>query len=287
MRRFELFEPTTLAEASARLAEDPDAKALGGGTALLILIKHGVYLPGTLVNLRKIRGAGAIEAESGGGLRIGALASIRDVERHPLVRTGYPLLAEACHVVANVRIRNLATIGGNVAHADYQSDPPAALTALGASVEVIGPNGARAVPFAEFQLGTYETALESGELVSAIRLPAPEPGWHGTYLKFTTRSSEDRPAAGAAAMVRLEDGVVADARVVVGAVAPVPARSAAAEELGRGRRPGRELFAEIGAAAAAELEPIDDVRGSAEYKRRIAAVLVERALAAATKGAVA
>ena len=127
MRRFELIEPTTLAEASAHLVDDPEAKAIGGGTALLILIKHGVYLPGTLVNLKKIAGAGEIGLDGDGWLRIGGLASIGEVERNPLVRERYPVLASACHVVANVRIRNLATIGGNVAHGDHQSDPPAAL----------------------------------------------------------------------------------------------------------------------------------------------------------------
>lgn len=278
MRRFELIEPTTLAEASRCLADDPEAKAIGGGTALLILIKHGVYLPGTLVNLKKIAGAGEIGLDDDGWLRIGGLASIGEVERNPLVRERYPVLAAACHVVANVRIRNLATIGGNVAHGDHQSDPPAALVAHDARVVLGGTDGVRELPLGEFQLGGYETALEPGELVVALRLPPPEPGWQGAYLKFTTRSSEDRPAVGVAARLRIEDGRITDSRLVVGAVAATPARIEAAEAAALDQSPGPELFAAMGAAVAGALDPIDDIRGSGEYKRRIATVIAERAL---------
>ncbi len=278
MRRFQLIEPDSLSAAVEALLEDPDAKPIAGGTALLILIKHGVYLPGTLVNLRKIRAASEIIESPDGGLRIGAIASLYEVERHPLVRERYPVLAEACHVVANIRIRNLATIGGNLAHADYQSDPPAALVALGARVEVQGPNGSREVPLADFVLGAYETALEPGELVSAILLPPSEPGWRGAYLKFTTRSSEDRPAAGVAALVRTENGTFTDARLVVGAVATVPARITAVEDRLRGTAPNGVVLGDIGPLVEAAVDPIDDLRGSAAYKRRVAGAIAERAL---------
>jgi aerobic carbon-monoxide dehydrogenase medium subunit len=278
MRRFQLIEPDSLQAASAVLDEDPGAKVIAGGTALLILIKHGVYLPETLVNLRKIRGASEITFDPQRGLRIGALASLYDVERHPLVRERYPVLAEASHVVANIRIRNLATIGGNLAHADYQSDPPAALVALGARLELTGMGGTREVALADFLLGAYETALEPAELVSAVLLPPNEPGWRGAYLKFTTRSSEDRPAAGVTALVKLDDGACADVRLVVGAVTPTPVRVTAAEDLLRGRRIDDAALAEVGSAVSDALEPIDDMRGSAGYKRRLAAALAERTL---------
>ena len=137
MRRFELLEPTTLQEASAAIANGDDAKVIAGGTALLTLIKHGIFIPKTLVNLKKITGADEISYDPDKGLRVGALASIFDIESSPVVRRHYPVLAEACHVVANIRIRNMATIGGNLAHGDYQSDPPTALMALDASVELI------------------------------------------------------------------------------------------------------------------------------------------------------
>ena len=278
MRRFELLEPDSLAAASAALAADPEAKAIAGGTALLILIKHGVFVPGTLVNLRKIDGAAGITFDPERGLRIGALTSIFDVERDPAVRRHYPVLAEACHVVANIRIRNLATIGGNLAHADYQSDPPTALAALGAEVEVTGPDGTRVIALTDLVVGAYETVLDPAELISAILLPPAEPDWVGTYLKFTTRSSEDRPAVGIAALVRRDGDRCIDARFVVGAVTTTPTRISRAEELATGRAMDRDLFAAVGEAVAAGIAPIDDVRGSAAYKRRVAGVLAERAL---------
>ena len=144
------------------LRPTPEAKAIAGGTALLILIKHGVYIPELLVNLRKIRGMAEITPVLDGGVRIGALATINDIERSPLVRERLPMLADACHVVANIRIRNLATIGGNLSHGDYQSDPPTALVALGAVVELVSAEGRREVALADFLRGAYETAPEIG-----------------------------------------------------------------------------------------------------------------------------
>jgi len=287
MRRFELLEPDSFPAASAALLDHPEAKAIAGGTALLILIKHGVYLPETLVNLRKIPGMAEITWDPAAGLRIGALASINDIERSPLVRQHLPMLAEACHVVANIRIRNLATIGGNLSHGDYQSDPPTALVALGARVEITRLDETRELALADFLLGAYETALEPGELVSAVRVPPPGSGWQSTYLKFTTRSSEDRPAVGVAAMLRLAEGRVSDARLVVGAVTTTPVRMAEAEALLRGRSLDAATLAEVGRLVSAAIEPIDDIRGSAAYKRRVAGVQAERALqlCSATGGA--
>jgi carbon-monoxide dehydrogenase medium subunit len=278
MRRFALLEPLSLPAAIAALEADPAARPIAGGTALLVLIKQGVYLPETLVSLRRIGGLADIAAAPDGGLRIGALATIGEVERHPLVRTGYPVLAEACHVVANVRIRNLATIGGNLAHADYQSDPPAALLAIGARVELTDAAGARTVELSDLLLGAYETSLGPAELVTAVLLPAPAPGWQGAYLRFTTGSSEERPAVGVAALVRLADGRCTDARLVVGAVGPAPARMTAAESLLRDTPVDAGRIGEVGRAVAEAVEPIDDLRGSARYKRRIAGVIAERAL---------
>src|SRR5678815_4981125 len=192
MRRFNIVEPRSIEDACEILAEDDDVKLISGGTALLILIKHGILLPKTLVNLKKIKGATEITYDPTSGLRVGGLASIYDMESAPAVRQYYPLLAQACHVVANIRIRNMATIGGNLAHADSQSDPPAALVALDASVELKRCEGTRQMKLSEFLLGSYETALEPGELLSALVVPPPD-GWRGTYIKFTTGSSEERP----------------------------------------------------------------------------------------------
>lgn len=279
MRRFDLIEPSTLADAVGILAEEPETKAIAGGTALLILMKQGVFLPQRLVNLKKVRDASYVDFDPRRGLRLGALTSIFDVESHALVRRHYPVLADAAHKVANIRIRNLATIGGNIAHADYQSDPPAVLVALGARIATIGPSGERRLPVEEFLKGTYETALEPGELVREIEVPPPEPELKGVYLKFVTRTAGDRPCAGVAAFARCDRGVVETLRIVMGAVNPVPVRMTAIEERLRGRRADQTAVEAAARLAAEAVDPIDDdLRGSAWYKRQVVPVLVRRAL---------
>jgi carbon-monoxide dehydrogenase medium subunit len=286
MRRFELLEPRSLEEAWQLQASREDARFIAGGTALLILIKQGILVPPVLVNLKKVTDANEISFDPATGLRIGALAPIFDVETNADVRAHYPVLADACHVVANIRIRNLATIGGNIAHADYQSDPPTVLIALGAKVELIGSEGKREVPLSEFLLGTYETALRPGELLSALTVPLCDPEFQANYTKFTTRSSEDRPCAGVAAMIRRENGVCREARLVIGAVSPAPVRVVKAEDLARGQKISPDLFRAMAEEAAKAVDPIDDLRGPADYKRHVVGVLARRALeAAAQKGA--
>jgi len=277
MRRFEILEPKSIQEACGILSEKEDVKLIAGGTALLILIKQGLFVPKTLVNLKKIKEAGEITYSPTAGLRVGGLASIYDVETAPVVRQHYPLLAQACHVVANIRIRNMATIGGNLAHADYQSDPPAALVALNASVELTNRNRVRKAKLAEFLLGSYETALEPDELLTALLVPPPPPNSRCTYIKFTTRSSEDRPCAGVAALVRCSNGICEDARVVVGAVSPAPVVVA---DQGRvqGKKLTSELIGEIAQSAGDLVDPIEDLRGTVDYKRHLVKVLVRRAL---------
>ena len=276
MRRFNILEPKSIHDACKILAADEEVKLISGGTALLILIKHGILLPKTLVNLKKIQGASEISYDPTGGLRVGGLASIYDVESAAAVRQHYPLLAKACHVVANIRIRNMATIGGNLAHADSQSDPPAALVALDASVELTKCDGVRTVRLADFLIGSYETGLEQDEILTALLVPPPPANARGTYLKFTTRSSEDRPCAGVAAWLRSANGGVGEARVVVGAVSPVPV--VLSEQLSAGQSFTADMIAEISRKAAAVVDPIDDLRGPANYKRQLVQVLVRRAL---------
>ena len=277
MRRFEILEPKSIQEACGILSEKEDIKLIAGGTALLILIKQGVFVPKTLVNLKKIKEAGEITFNATEGLRVGGLATIYDVENAPTVRQHYPLLAQACHVVANIRIRNMATIGGNLAHADYQSDPPAALVALNASVELTNRNRVRKAKLAEFLLGSYETALEPDELLTALLVPPPPPDSKSTYIKFTTRSSEDRPCAGVAAWVRCSKGICEEARVVVGAVSPAPVVVADEGRI-QGKRLTSDLIAEIAQGAGELVDPIEDLRGTVDYKRHLVKVLVRRAL---------
>jgi carbon-monoxide dehydrogenase medium subunit len=277
MRRFELFEPKSIKAACKILSEHEDVRVIAGGTALLILIKHGVLVPKTLINLKKIQGAADITFDSKKGLRVGGLATIHDLENAPAVRQHYPLLAQACHVVANIRIRHMATIGGNLAHADYQSDPPAALVALNASVEIASQSAVRSVKLADFLLGTYETVLAPKELVTAVVLPPPAAESKGAYVKFTTRSSEDRPCVGVAAWVRGSRQSCKEAVVVVGAVSPVPV-VINTESLVPGKKLTAAIIEEIAREAGDGVDPIDDLRGPAEYKRQLVRVIVRRAL---------
>jgi carbon-monoxide dehydrogenase medium subunit len=283
MRHFELLEPRSLAEACSALATDIDAKPVAGGTALLTIIKQGLLLPKTLINLKKIRDGSAISFDANRGMRIGALATINEIETDALVLQHYPILAEACHVVANIRIRNMATIGGNLAHGDYQSDPPTVLAALNAAVEITSRRGTREMKLSEFQRGSYETALEPGELITAISIPPLAQTFKGTYVKFTTGSSEERPCAGVAALVHTENAICRELRLAVGAVSPCPLRITAGEGMARGENLSAELIERIAAEAARAVDPIEDVRGPADYKRHLVGVLARRAITALVK----
>jgi aerobic carbon-monoxide dehydrogenase medium subunit len=284
MPRFELLEPRSLNEACSVLSGDTEAKPIAGGTALLTIVRQGLLAPKTLVNLKKIRDGSDISFERERGLRIGALATIHEIETSPLVREHYPILAKACHVVANIRIRHMATIGGNLAHADFQSDPPTALAVLNATIEITSAQGTRSIKIDRFQLGAYETALEPGELITAILIPRLPEGCKGTYLKFTTGSSEERPCAGIAALGRFEHHTCRELRIAVGAVSSTAVRSAGGEEMARDRPLSPELIGRIAAEAAGAVDPIEDLRGTAEYKRHLVRVLLRRALAAITNG---
>jgi aerobic carbon-monoxide dehydrogenase medium subunit len=279
MRRFELVEPRTFPDACRLLSESEEARPIADGTALLTLIKHGIFIPKTLVNLKKIPGADGISYDTQNGLRIGALASIYAVETSALVVRHYPVLSRACHVVANIRIRNMATLGGNLAHGDYQSDPPTVLVALDAAVELTSQRATRQVKLCDFLLGSYETALEVGELISALVIPPPPAGLGGTYIKFTTGSSEERPCVGVAAMTRMDGEICRELRLVVGAVSPRPVRMMIGERMAQGEKLSPKLIANIAAQSSSDVDPLDDLRGSTEYKRHVVGVLVRRALA--------
>ena len=278
MRAFEYLRPETVDEAVAFLAANADdALMLGGGTAAVVLLNMGVLRPRYVVDLGGI--AALKERTVNGGLHLGALTSIRTLERDPEIRRAYGLLAEAAGQVANVRVRNVATIGGAVAYAEPQTDTPVALTAMGATLTVAGPSGSRQVPIDGFYVGPYETVLAPGELVTALDVPAVIPGSGSCHLKFTVGSPENKPVANVSAIVTIDasSGRCADARIVMGAVGSMPVTAAAAGSL-RGDTLTDERIAAVAAAAAEETDPVEDLRGPVWYKRRITRVLVERAL---------
>ncbi len=278
MRSFDLLEPRTVAEACRMLGAGADVRPVSGGTALLILVKQGLLRPRTLVNLKKLEGADSITWDPAAGVRIEAMATIHDVETSPVVREHMPVLAKACHQVANVRIRHLATMGGNLAHGDHQSDPPGVLAALDAVVELTGARGVRTMKLVDFLVDSYETALGDGEMVTAVTAPPVEGRLVGDYLKFTTGSSEERPCVGVTALVRLAGHRPVEARLSVGAAAARPL-------LVRRADPSEAALAEMADRAAEEIDPIPDLRGSAAYKRRLVRVLGRRVLASVWKEA--
>jgi aerobic carbon-monoxide dehydrogenase medium subunit len=206
------------------------------------------------------------------------------VELSPLVRDTVPSLAYTFSVVANVRVRNAATVGGVVAEADYASDPPAALLALDAEVDVLGPQGPQTIPVANFFRGFYETALASNELVTAVRMPIPPAGTRAVYKKFVTRSSEDRPCLGVFAATRVEGGICRELRVAVGAVSETPMRFSDLEALAVGQQLDQDLIRSVADGYAERIDTLSDMRGSAWYRSEMVRVWVRRAVALARDG---
>lgn len=285
MPGIELLRPASLPEASAMLRErGEDALAVAGGTALILLLRQGVLAARCLVDLTALPGLREVAWDAAVGARIGALATIREVERSPALGAALPLLSETYGAVGNVRVRNAATVGGNLAHGDFRLDPPAALLVLDARVHVAAVGGPRELPVARLFRGLEETALERGELITAVTIPPPPAGAAGAYVKFSARGADDWPCAGAAALVALDAGDrIAALAVAVTAVHPVPLRVDEAGPLAAGRHAGAEVARDVAALAAARVDPIADLRGSAWYKREVTAAVV----ADAVEGAIA
>jgi len=273
------YQPATSVEdAILLLAADPDgAKLISGGTALVLMMRHGLVQLDTLVaigDLPELRGIALHDRV----LRIGAATTLAEVAASPVVRTHAPALAEACGHVGNVRVRAVATLGGNVAEADFASDPPAALVCLDATCQVVGPRGHRTVAVADVIVGPYMTTLQTDEVLTGIDVPIRPRGSRQAYLRMTTRSSEDRPSAVAAARAIIESGVVVDLSVVTAASTTTPLRlpQTIAPALGAPLDAGR--IDAIAAGYEEAMEAIDDLRASAWYRRRLTGVLVRRVL---------
>jgi carbon-monoxide dehydrogenase medium subunit len=264
------------------------ALVVAGATAVTIMLQQGLIAPAALISIGSIDGLRGVERD-GNALRIGALTTHREVVDDPLVQEALPALSRTFGVVANVRVRNAATVGGVLAEADYASDPPAMLRALDAEVEVVGAAGSRTIAIGDFILGFFETALEPGELVTGVRVPILPAGAGAAYEKFTTRSSEDRPCLGVAAIVRLDQATSAcsDVRVAVGAAAETPQRFPEIEGAAQGRELDDRLATEIAERYAERIDPISDMRGTSWYRTEMIKVWVRRAILSARDAAVA
>jgi len=265
------------------LAEYGEAgKLVAGGTWVTLVLKQKLLMPDALISLAGVDGLGKIEYIPGRGLELGALVTHREVETSPLVRQHFPVLADTFATVANVRIRCQATVGGVLCDADYASDPPATLAALNASVTIYSQRGERTVPVRDFIVGHYTTVLAPDEMVTRIFVPELYRPLHGVYLKYRTRSHEDRPCVGVAAVAALDgEGRCRDLQVVVGATNDTPRWVDSALAQARGQKLTPDLISHIADEYEQEIDPLADLRASSEYRKRMVGVFVRRAIEAA------
>lgn len=277
--RAALHTPDVVEEVLELLAEHgEDAKLVAGGTAFTILWRAGLISAGHLISCSQLPGLDRIEADDGAVL-FGALARLRSAEVAGLVWERLPVVAAALGHVGNLRVRNAATWGGNVAEADNTSDLPCLLAALDAEVRVRSRSDARSIPVGEFFVDYFETALAPDELVVEVRVPQPSARCSGSYVKFVSRHAEDRTCIGVAAFLeRGEDGTCTAARVAVIGAGPVPLRVPEAESGLRGTTLTPDAMRGVAAAYAAAADPLSDIRGSAAFRRRVLPGLVVEAL---------
>jgi carbon-monoxide dehydrogenase medium subunit len=275
MKRFEYFEPRTLAEASALLARyGGRAQPLAGGTDLLVELREQLRRADCVVNIKKISGIGALSFDPQAGLRIGALVTARALEVSAVIREKYPSLLQAVRELGSIQVRNRATIVGNVCRASPSADTLPPLIADGAMVSIHGGKGRRSCLLEDFFTGPGKTVLEPDELMTEIVVPAPAPRSGKIYIKHGRRKAMELATVGVAVTLTQDS----DVRIVLGAVAPTPIRAKQAEALLRGRKIDAGLIERAAQAAVEECRPISNVRASAAYRREMVRVLTRRAL---------
>jgi carbon-monoxide dehydrogenase medium subunit len=285
--RFDYIAPTTVDAAVAALVEGGrDTRVMAGGTDLLVKIRHRMLSPKRILSLKQIAGLDAITVDKKNGLTIGATALLADVAAHKGIRRYYPTVAEAAGGTANVQVRNMGTVVGNLCNASPSADNAPTLMAMGAIMDIAGPTGCRSMALDQFFQGPGLTALKPGEIVTAIRVPFPAAGSGTAYHSLSQRGKLDCSAVGVGTMVILKGDRCTDARIVVGACAPVPMRTQAAEKMLTGKKMTDTLIRKAARTASEETSPITDVRASAPYRWKMVSVLVIRALTDARKMAV-
>ena len=275
---FEFLNPNQVSEAISLLQKHgEEAKILAGGHSLIPAMKLRFAMPEYLIDISGIDGLEYIHEEDG-QLKIGAMTRESSLEESNLIKDNYPLLLDTVKMIADPQVRNMATVGGNLAHGDPANDHPATMIALRASVAVEGPNGRREIGIDDFFPDFFTTALEDNEILTEIRIPASQPGSGGAYQKIE-RKVGDYAAAAVACQLSLEaDGKIQQIGIGLTNVGPVPIRSVGAEGNLRGKTPDDSLIQESGRLAAEECNPVDDLRGSAGYKRDLVNELTQRAI---------
>ena len=287
--RFDYFEPTSLDEASGLLREGKGARRpLAGGTDIVIQLRRRVARTEGLVNLKRIPELSGWTCEPGRGLRLGACTPMRDLETSAAVGERFPSIREALQVVGSLQLRNLASVGGNLCNASPSADTAPPLMALGAAASLWTDESRReTVSVENFFEGPGASVLRAGGLLLAVEVPEPEPLTGDAFERFTPRSAMDIAIASAAAAVTLDAAGqrVRAVRIALGAVAPTPIRALRAEDLVREKEPNPKLLEWAGAAAMGECRPIDDIRGTAAYRKELIRILVQRVLRQAVERA--
>lgn len=278
---FEMYQPTSLQEASRLVKEKgPGGRFLAGGTDLVIAIKEKGWIPKYIVDLKKVPGLSGIREDADGGITLGALTTMREIEISPLIGKKYPFLAQSAAEVGSIQIRNRATIGGNMANATPSADVAPSLISLNATAKVVGAADSRIVPLEEFFRGPGQTVMDIEEILTEITIPKTSAQLVGEYIKFSPRDMMDLAYVGIAVAYTLGEtekrckGV----RLVLGAVAPTPIRARKAEAILEGQILTEELATTAGEEAAKEAKPISDVRSSADYRRAMVGAMTKRAV---------
>ena len=279
---FEFHRAASLDHALELLARyGDDARLMAGGTALVLQMKQRLSQPAHVIGLRSLSAHGSLGtvAENSDALQVGALCTFRRLEDSPLLRDRLPMLAYAVSRVATRRIRSMATMGGGLVNGDPSQDPPPALIALNATVELTSSSGARTCPVEELFVDYYETDVRPGEILTSVRVPVPSEESCGAYVKFLPRTADDYATVSVAAVVERGPGnTCRDARIVVGAAGNTPIRVHAAEDALKGQELSEEAIRAAADKVPDAVDPLDDFRGSADYKREMAGVFTRRAI---------
>jgi carbon-monoxide dehydrogenase medium subunit len=281
MKNFDYLEPTSVAEACALLSRHGTAaKVFAGGAHLTILMKQGLYQPKTLINIKRIPELRGIKFDAEEGLTIGALVTHRELETSALVREKLPVLCDAEREVANIRVRNMGTIGGNLASGEPLTDLAQVFISLDAKAIIAGPSGSRTIPVEELFVDFYQTSLADDEILTHVVIPPLPPSSGVAYIRFSSSSVVDKPSAGVAVRLTFEPGRKACAivRIVLGCVGATPVRARKAEAVLTQKEITANLGEEAAALASQECSPTSDLRGSEHYKRAVVRVLVRRAV---------
>jgi len=282
---FEYHAPSTLGEATALLTKlGDDAKVLSGGQSLIPLMKLRLANPTHLVDINGIPGLSGIR-ETDGVLRIGALTRESELEESQIVRSRYPLLHDTSRGIADPLVRNLATVGGNLAHGDPANDHPATMLALGAEIVAVGPKGERRMPIASFFTGPFETSLRPDEILTEIRVPSPAARSGGAYLKLERKVGDFATAAVAVQVTLGANGACESVGIGLTNVGLTPIKATKAEASLKGATPDEAAIKRAAALAAEAAEPSEDLRGSVEYKKDLVRILTARALRKAVERA--